>query len=79
MFFCAGNVVQLGKVKNSGKKRVFCGGKSKNMVNSVVVNVEKERKKERLLEGVKNIANTMFWKPGKMKNSASTVLLKWKR
>ena len=70
-------------MKNSGKKRVFCGGKSKNMVNSVVVNVEKERKKERkkerLLEGVKNIANTMFWKPGKMKNSASTVLLKWKR
>ena len=45
IFFCAGNVVQLGKVKNSGKKRVFCGGKSKNMVNSVVVNVEKERKK----------------------------------
>ena len=31
---------------------------SQKLVNSVVVNVEKERKKERLLEGVKNIANT---------------------
>ena len=81
MFFCAGNVVQLGKVKNSGKKRVFCGGKSKNMVNSVVVNVEKERKKGcwKVSKTSQILANTMFWKPGKMKNSASTVLLKWKR
>ena len=37
------------------------------------------RRKDRLLEGVKNIANIVLWKLRAMKTSANTALLSWEK